>query len=375
MAESQETPGRPRLVFIDNLRTAIIVLVILHHVSVVYGANTPFYYVEPHGTATTLILALFQLLNQAWFMGAFFFLSGLFSPGSIDRKGIGTFVRERLLRLGLPFLLYTFVLNPVTVIGENDLAGDGTIGWSDYFHQLGFGPLWFVALLLIFDLGYVLLTALSGNRTRRPASTPFPNGFGALTGFVLLMALASYLLRTVLPLGRYLVGFPSLAYFPQYLLFFSVGVSVSRSNLLQTVSERAGRRGFFIALGSTVVLLPVSLVGLHAGGRIDFLGYGSWQSAVYALWDSTFSVALLTGLIVLFRRRFDHSGRLAGTMSRQSYAVYVFHIPILVFLAVAARNLQLPGILKFLLLSVVAVPVSFAIAYLVRRIPKVARIL
>ncbi|MFC2019192.1 hypothetical protein ACFLU4_04455, partial [Chloroflexota bacterium] len=37
-----------RLLFIDNLRTGLIILVVLHHVAVVYGGTVvPFYYFEP----------------------------------------------------------------------------------------------------------------------------------------------------------------------------------------------------------------------------------------------------------------------------------------------------------------------------------------
>ena len=36
-----------RLAFVDHLRAALVILVVLHHLAVVYGANTPFYYMEP----------------------------------------------------------------------------------------------------------------------------------------------------------------------------------------------------------------------------------------------------------------------------------------------------------------------------------------
>jgi glucans biosynthesis protein C len=36
-----------RVVFLDQLRVALIILVVLHHLSVIYAANTAFYYLEP----------------------------------------------------------------------------------------------------------------------------------------------------------------------------------------------------------------------------------------------------------------------------------------------------------------------------------------
>jgi hypothetical protein len=36
-----------RLVFADHLKAALVILVVLHHIAVIYAGNTPFYYVEP----------------------------------------------------------------------------------------------------------------------------------------------------------------------------------------------------------------------------------------------------------------------------------------------------------------------------------------
>ena len=97
-----------RLFFVDHLRVALAILVVLHHVALVYGAGAPFYYVEPpfDDPPAFLVLLVFALFNQAWFMGAFFLLAGYFAPGSHDRKGPGSFLTHRLLRLGIPLIFF-----------------------------------------------------------------------------------------------------------------------------------------------------------------------------------------------------------------------------------------------------------------------------
>ena len=40
------------------------------------------------------------------------FISGYFTPSSVKRKGSRVFMKDKLKRLGLPFLAYTFVLGP-----------------------------------------------------------------------------------------------------------------------------------------------------------------------------------------------------------------------------------------------------------------------
>ena len=41
-----------------------------------------------------------------------FFIGGYFTPSSVKRKGSRVFMKDKLKRLGLPFLAYTFVLGP-----------------------------------------------------------------------------------------------------------------------------------------------------------------------------------------------------------------------------------------------------------------------
>ncbi|MFD0475556.1 acyltransferase family protein [Nonomuraea thailandensis] len=104
----------PRLWFADNLRILLTSLVVLHHIAVMYSGLPLWYYVEPPtGAAAGAVLAIFVVVNQAWFMGAFFLLSGYFTPGSFDRKGPGAFLRDRLVRLGIPLVVFYFVLSPL----------------------------------------------------------------------------------------------------------------------------------------------------------------------------------------------------------------------------------------------------------------------
>ncbi|MFC2038920.1 acyltransferase family protein [Chloroflexota bacterium] len=379
-------PGS-RLLFIDNLRIGLITLVILHHVAVVYGAVAPFYYVEPPMTdpLAFLILLVFALVNQSWFMGAFFLLSGYFTPESYDRKELGSFVNDRLFRLGIPLLLFVFVLSPVSSIGfwqmPPELTGiTNPLTWQAYPELIGIGPLWFVALLLIFDFGYAAWRMLTRNRTPKPVSESSLPGYLLIAGFILVLALVSYLLRMVIPIGKDILGFPTLAYLPQYLSLFVLGIVAARRNWFRNLSGSKGIIAFAAALVVGVFLFPLAFSGSLFSLEItpaltNFTGNGQWQSAVYALWDSAFAVGMCLGLITLFRRVFNGQGRFGRCLSQHSYAVYVIHIPIVVFVAIALQGIMIAPLLKFVIAAVIAVPVSFAIAWIVRKIPFVSRIL
>jgi len=383
----QAASGRiSRLFFIDHLRAALVILVVLHHVALVYGAGAPFYYVEPplNDPLAFLVLLVFVLFNQAWFMGALFLIAGYFTPGSFDRKGSGSFLKGRLLRLGIPLIIFIFVLGPISAIGywqmPASLTGITTpLTWQAYPYLLGMGPLWFIALLLIFDFGYAAWRMLTKNRTSSSMSESSLPSYLGIGIFVLALALLSYLVRIVVPMGKDVLDFPTLSYLPQYLSFFILGTIAYRRNWFRTLPSSMGVVGFVTAVVAGVLLFPLALSGrlfsLEVTEPAGFVGNGTWQSAVYALWDSIFAVGMCLGAITLFRRFFNKENRFGRFLSQQSYAVYIIHIPIIVFLAVALMGIDLRPLLKFGMMAVIVVPTCFAVAYIIRKIPGVSRIL
>jgi len=391
---SQENPkattsGKTvRLFFIDHLRAFLIILVVLHHVAAVYGAGTEFYYVEPpftDPTAFNLLLA-FMLINQAWFMGAFFLLTGYFSPGSYDRKGPLSYLKDRLLRLGIPLALFFFVLNPLSSAGFYLMPPELTRITTPlslealYPEYIGLGPLWFVAMLLVFCIGYAIWRWLTRSHTSSSSKESTPPSYLGVGLFVLILAGISYLMRMIVPIGENVRGFPTLAYLPQYLSFFMLGIIAYRKDWFRGIPNMMGVIGFIVALIAGVVLFPYLFSGKWFTLEISenlavVMGNGSWQSALYALFDSVFAVGMCLGLITFFRQFQNKQSRLGRFISQHSYAVYIFHIPIIVYLAYVLRGLELASLLKFAVVSLIVIPVCYFFAFIVRRIPLVSKIL
>jgi glucans biosynthesis protein C len=362
-----------RLVFADHLRAALTILVVLHHLAVIYGASALFYYLEPpkNDPLAFLVLLVFVLINQAYFMGFFFLISGYFTPGSFDHKGSASFFKDRLLRLGIPLVVFMLVLGPIASIGLYYWTGITTPFIQLYPKLIGVGPLWFAEMLLLFEFGYLIW------RYNRPPAQPTervfrPPSYLAVGLFILALALASYVMRIVVPLGVSIpiLGFPTLAYLPQYLSFFILGAIAFRRNWFQTIPESMGRTGFVVALLATIALVPFALSGGQA-----FLGHGTFQSAAYALWDSIFSVGICLALLTFFRHFLNRQNRFGRFLSQQAFTVYIIHIPIIVLLALAIRGIHLESLLKFGLAALIGVPLCFALAFLVRKIPFASRIL
>ncbi|HEY0088195.1 MAG TPA: acyltransferase family protein, partial [Candidatus Lokiarchaeia archaeon] len=90
-----------RMLFVDNLRILLTILVLAHHTMITYGAAGGWYYRDPYtDELTSIILTICVAFNQAFFMGLFFFISAFFVPGSYDRKGPTQFLKDRFIRLG-----------------------------------------------------------------------------------------------------------------------------------------------------------------------------------------------------------------------------------------------------------------------------------
>src|ERR1700751_1488103 len=88
---------KPRLLFIDNIRWSMIILVLSMHASDTYSPFGNWYYVDRQqtGLGTALFFGVYQSFLQAFFMAALFFIAGYFSAAAYDRKGVSRFLRDR----------------------------------------------------------------------------------------------------------------------------------------------------------------------------------------------------------------------------------------------------------------------------------------
>ena len=363
---------RPRMDWVDRLRVWLTILVVAHHCAATY-ASIQVWYVnlgtakDPWSTALTMFL----VTNQLWFMGAFFLLSGLFVPGSADRKGTGRFVRDRLLRLGIPLLGYVVVVRPIALLP----AAISMARSTPHFSALRFvlfggdpGVTWFLEVLIVFSLGYALIRAIRRTtealvRQERPRF----RGLLALAG-VLAVAMFGWLL--VCPMGTYwpVVGLPSPTFLPQYLMLFVVGIVAAKRGWLTSMP------GWWAAPAAAGLLAGVACAAATVGSPTS--PAHPVTAAVLGLGITLFSLSAIVLLVVVFRRWLARpAGRFTRFVSQQAFAVYLTHPIVLVWVAVALLGVPGPAILRFGLLFVLAVPLCWLAAWALRRIPAVRRII
>ncbi len=370
-----QTP-KPRLYFIDNLRAFLIILVILQHLAITYGAPTGLWYIHEGIVELPMgfIYVFFLAANQAFFMGLLFLFAGYFTPSSYDRKGPGLFIADRALRLTIPIAIFIFLIDPLMKYALDGFQGNLlNLILSNPFVGLGFGPLWFIEALFYFTIVYIVWRVIKPNPTK---ARSIPRNRTILL-FGSLLGLVSFAVRLVFPIGYSfdLLGF-QIPFFPQYIALFVVGFLAYRGNWVSTMPNETGR-----LWGKAAVALFLLMPVLFTVGSFGFIGLGpfgggwTWQAVAFAFWEQIFCIAVCVGLTVWFREKLNTQNRFSKAVTESSYAAYILQAPILVYLAIALQSVQMPLLLKFVVVSPIAVALCFLVAFVIRKIPLADKVL
>lgn len=201
-ASGSHLPGAEgRLHFLDHLRASVILLVIVLHTAMTYMAYPPPWWYVIEAQISLLFTALVLLLDVP-IMQILFFIAGFFAYPSLEKAGAAAFIRQKLLRLSLPWLFGVVFLAPaVTYLIPLTRGGARPYlqfwafdFWGPYFQQSVY---WFLGMLLLL---FTLLAALHSGEPRlqgmlRQSQAPTWRlffGFWALTSlcyFVISLAL------------------------------------------------------------------------------------------------------------------------------------------------------------------------------------------
>jgi glucan biosynthesis protein C len=233
-----------RLAYLDNLKILLVAGVIAMHTAITYGFDGS-WYLESYDEMTGVVVdVLTVVLGTGWLfgLGLFFLIAGRLTGPSLERKGPRRFTTERLVRLGVPLVAYTFLVSPVLeyVDYRENEGGTGAF-WPfvrDQVWSLAPGPTWFLEALLVFSLMYALW------RTVRPAAEPpsrEPLRGTQVAAVALAISVTSFTAHLAFPIGSEQFHV-QLGMFPQYVILFSLGVAAGRRGWLDTLSPALVRR-------------------------------------------------------------------------------------------------------------------------------------
>lgn len=360
--------------FLDQIRLILTCLVILHHSAIMFGAPGGWYLRYPtEHLAEKVAFTVFVSVDQAFFMGFFFLLAGYFSVGSYDRKGPLSFLRDRLVRLGIPILVYGYVLGPMTVAlagvgrGEPFLQNWAALVRDGYFN---IGPLWFALALLLFSVAYVLWRIVAPQDVTDAGFVP---GRGHLLIAAVGTGVLAFLLRLWVPVGqeRWML---QIGYFGSYVILFGAGCATARSRWLEHIDTRTARVWRAVAFICAPLLFVYGVAAGAAGGApFDTSGGWTLPALAYAFWEPFVAWGIILGLLRHFRLR---GARLAGTgWSGYAYAAYIVHPPVVVAFGLLLAHAGLPNSVSFAIAGFGAAVLSFLSAWLLVQIPGARRVL
>ena len=350
--------ARPRLAYIDNLRVALTILVIVHHVGQAYGPTGGAWPVHQE-VARAAVLSPFFTVNRSFFMSLFFMISGYFMVAAYERHGFATFLRSRLVRLGMPVLGWA----ALSLLFRIFLLREPITRWDDFF---GAGHLWYLEHVLLFSVVYGLWRLLRGRRSLAVKPEARLPGTFAILAVAAAIAVSSYLIRLWSPIDRWfnLLGFFSVAFadVPRDLTFFILGAVAFRRDWFVRYPARSGYAWLGVGLAAAA-LLYVYRLWLHT---IIPVSSTVWNLA-YPAWEAILCFGMCIGLLVFFRQALNFQGRLGTFLSANQYAAYVWQMLVIVPLQLALLNVPLCPLAKFGLVALVGVPLTFLWSGLSRR--------
>lgn len=397
-------PGLPaRDATLDLARVSITLLVIAHHAVLAYHPYAP-----PAGTFTreSLIWGAFPVLdsaratgldgftlwNDTFFMAMMFLLSGLFVPASLARKEAGTYFRDRLLRLGLPFVVASAILAPLAYLPAYWLRAEatGNPGFWKAWLALGVwpsGPAWFLWVLFGFGGIAAALHALAprvlaplhrlGNACREhPVRACLLLGIGAvLTYFPVTQWVSAF---TWFTWGPFTVQTSRIALYALYFTFgFALGagggLGVPTAWLAPTAPLARRWWVWQTAAGIVFVGFVAAFITwlISAGKGIPAPVAGAASTLLFALTGAATTFALLAGCA----RWSPRSRTPIAWLAPQAFGMYLLHYPLVTWLQYLLLPLALPGLAKAAVVTTTAVLASWTTTAALRRLPGFARVL
>ncbi len=348
-----KTAPLSRIYFIDNLKVFIAILVVLDHAAQPYGPGGAWVIPsEPGSPLDYLVILMFLITVPAFFMGLFFMISAYFVPASLDRKGAAKFIKDRLVKLGVPILIFVIAVFPA--------MGDLIVGQP----IITLGHLWFLAVLLIFSAIYVAYRMV-----KKPSSQvkkAFP-GNGAILAFIVAMALITFVVGIVSPINQWVpFGLFEPYHLTQYAMLFAAGILAYREGWMDAIPKAVAKLWSGVAILLVILLLFVVILD---NGELPMGGL-SLGSLFGSFWVAFMCVSACIALLALFKDRFNAPGPIAKSLAGDTFTVYLIQLPVVIVLQYLLVGINIDTLVKFIIVGALGVILSFAIShYVIRRLP------
>jgi hypothetical protein len=384
-ADVQAPPKtKARNAALDRTRTFLTLVVLLHHAVIPY---THFGHTDPK---SWIGFDMIVLATDSFFMAMFFFLSGLFVWPGLARKGPLDYLRDRLIRLGLPFVICAFTIIPLAYYAI-ELRQHPEVSFADFWWKTitegpwPSGPIWFLWVLLTFDVVVSVLYKLSPtlidpiNRlSLRGHDHParFFAAMLAVTAVLYIPGRVHFGPFSWFEFGPFSVQHGRVLLYATY-FFFGVGIGVRYLDRGLLASD--GQLGKHSLAWTIPALVPYCLMWALIYVKREILGNPArlpdWYEASYGLFFAAFSVVIMFTILAYFLR-FKQSGWSSlDPMQPAAYGMFLVHYPIVLWLHYWLFDFAIPAIAKGLIAFVLTVFLSWGATEALRKIPGARHVL
>lgn len=375
---------QPRYHYLDNLRAIALMAGVLLHAGIGFSVIT--YELWPGANKETSILFDYWIwMLHTFRMPLFFLIAGFFAHYLVSSRGLKYFVKNRLMRIGLPFIIFwplmlaslfgliiyaAFYLNVDTpVVKLIKFAIENPDQMQGQKPPLSTTHLWFLYYLVMFSM----ITAFANRFVKNGAGLYDRIAKPWMLFGVLPLFTAVVMSRELTPHMAPESFMPSLTALAFYGVFYYVGwvffakqslvVIIQKALLWLTLIAAIAAVLFCLYLPEALTLQEVmatmgqapELTSLHAF-RSLLTGVLAWYLSFLSLW--------------LAYRMLNKENAVLRYIADGSYWVYIIHLPIVAYLQYIFHNQDLPILLEFFLISSITLGAGYlSYALLVRRTP------
>lgn len=322
--DDDDRPALQRLVFLENLKVALIFIMISHHVTCAFGGygSSWLFVVGLYDNPFRKVASVIAILDQGYFMPLFFFIYAYVTPYVYDLKGRHDFSCDNAKRLWIPLVFMTFLVYPLLIMYCQWFSG------AQLNYMPTFGHTWFLMWILALAVVYthVRESYSSPDQSAGPAtrvSLPSANA-RCFYGFV-VCGLGMFGIILLLRDNMFAAMPISIGSLANNLFMFCAGIVAGKNHWL----EKSLRKQLDVCIGELRLLLVVEagmmcwfLLKFLETRRFWFVCAGVGISGMYCL---DMSLVMLD----LFQTFFSFQTRLSKALADAAYTVYLIH-PIVV---------------------------------------------
>lgn len=342
--------------FLDNLRTTVIVLAVL--CTALSGFMV---YPDVHAfvPATTQHVGFDAFCNGIIpvILAVLFFISGFCNASTLRIHLVPNYVKQKWVRLGLPWLVGIMILAPelaylsfISHGGSHDIS---TFYWVTYWYDaFTQGQYWFLSVLLVLTLGLALAKQLRHSCLKhKPAGPVPPLVMGAFYVTLSVALEAAYLLGgnhwfNVAYLLTFRLDYAVLAVF-----FFLGGVYAEKHRWFSPRGYMPELLWFY----TFIIVFVVYCINIVFSIVTD--------SSIISVMIAALSLSGTLGLIAAFKQWGNSNGPKAMELAGLSYAFYFVSEPFAQNTAFFLNPLDVPAIVKIILI----LAITFIYGYLVSK--------